>query len=259
MTRTVTDAAIMQNVTSGPHPLDHDSLRERLTLPLNPPPAKGLRVAWSIDLGYMAVDEAVRANTLAAIAALKELGVEVEEVDLGWTGDIERDAMHWYNAMHFGRQTIWQRARHPELLTDYALRFAEAAERNTAIDDVHRPWERAHRMYETLGPVLARNDAFVCPTLAVPAVKADHDPCDPDFRIAGRRVDPEWGWCLTHQFNMLHNCPVLAIPSGRAPTGVPTGIQIVGRTFDDATVFRLGRALETARPEWFVSPSHHPL
>ncbi|MFO1089293.1 MAG: amidase [Hyphomicrobiales bacterium] len=259
MTRTVTDAALMQNVTSGPHPLDHDSLRERVTLPLEPSPARGLRVAYSIDLGYMVIDEHVRANALAAVAALKEAGVAVEEVNLGWSGDIERDVIHWYNTMHFGRQTIWQRERHADVMTESALKYAEAAERTTTIDDVHKAWERAHRMYQTLGPILARCDALICPTLAVPAVKAEHNPVDPDFRINGVRVDPEWGWCLTHQFNMLHNCPVLAVPSGRAPSGVPTGIQIVGRTFDDATVFRLGRALEIARPDWFVSAAHHPL
>ena len=46
----------------------------------------------------------------------------------------------------------------------------------------------------------------------------------------GKKVDPEYGWVMTHQFNMLHNCPVLSVPSGHAATGVPTGIQIVGRT-----------------------------
>jgi Asp-tRNA(Asn)/Glu-tRNA(Gln) amidotransferase A subunit family amidase len=259
MTRTVTDAALMQNVTAGPHPLDHDSLRERLVLPLEPEGAKGLRIAWSIDFGYVPVDDEVRASTLAAVAALKEAGAHVEEVDLGWTEAVDRESLHWYNTMHFGRQTIWQRKDHRDLMTDYALKFAEAAERLTGIDDVHRSWERSHLMYQTLGPVLARFDALICPTLTIPAVKADHDPYDPDFFVAGRRVDPEYGWVMTHQFNMLHNCPVLAVPSGRSRSGVPTGIQIVGRTFDDATVFRLGRALERVRPSWFVSPTNHPM
>jgi amidase len=259
MSRTVTDAALMQNVTAGPHPLDHDSLRERLVLPLEPKGASGLRIAWCIDFGYVPVDDEVRANTLAAVAALKEAGAYVEEVDLGWTEAVDRDSLHWYNAMHFGRQTIWQRREHRELMTDYALKFADTAERLTGIDDVHRTWERAHLMYQTLGPVLARYDALVCPTLTLPAVKADHDPYDPEFYVAGKRVDPEYGWVMTHQFNMLHNCPVLAVPSGRASNGVPTGIQIVGRTFDDATVFRAGRALERVRPQWFVSPSSHPM
>ena len=45
---------------------------------------------------------------------------------------------------------------------------------------------------------------------------------DPDYRINGKKVDPEFGWVMTHQFNMLHNCPVLAVPSGHAASGVPT-------------------------------------
>ena len=78
-------------------------------------------------------------------------------------------------------------------------------------------------MYQTLGPVLAANDVFICPTNNAAAVKADHDPFDPHFTVAGRKVDPEYGWVMTHQFNMLHNCPVLSVPSGHAATGVPTG------------------------------------
>ncbi len=259
MTRTVTDAALMQNVTAGAHPLDHDSLRERVVLPLEPDGVKGLRIACSLDFGYVTLDDEVRANTLVAVAALQEAGAHVGEVDLGWTDAVDRDALHWYNAMHFGRQTIWRRAAHRELMTDYALKFAEAAERLTGIDDVHRTFERAHLMYQTLGPALSQFDALICPTLAIPAVKAEHDPYDPEFFVAGKRVDPEYGWAMTHPFNMLHNCPVLAVPSGRAGNGVPTGVQIVGRTFDDATVFRVGRALERARPQWFVSPSNHPM
>jgi aspartyl-tRNA(Asn)/glutamyl-tRNA(Gln) amidotransferase subunit A len=41
---------------------------------------------------------------------------------------------------------------------------------------------------------------------------------------------------------------VLAVPSGFAPNGVPTGIQIVGKTYDDEAVFRAGAAYERVRP-----------
>jgi hypothetical protein len=60
-----------------------------------------------------------------------------------------------------------------------------------------------------------------------PAFKADHDPWDKNFTVNGKPADPEYGWVMTHPFNMLHNCPVLSVPSGFASTGVPTGIQIV--------------------------------
>jgi amidase len=113
-------------------------------------------------------------------------------------------------------------------------------------------------MYQTLGPVLAQHDAFVCPTLNLPAVKADHDPWDADFRVNGQHVDGEYGWVMTHQFNMLHNCPVLAVPSGFASNGIPTGIQIVGKTWDDPSVFRAGLAYEKAVGGWFTKPSSRP-
>jgi Asp-tRNA(Asn)/Glu-tRNA(Gln) amidotransferase A subunit family amidase len=83
----------------------------------------------------------------------------------------------------------------------------------------------------------------------VPSVKADHDNADPDFRINGKRVPAYLNWCLTWPFNMVSPCPVMALPSGFCPaTGLPTSIQIVGRTYDDTTVFRLASAYEAARP-----------
>ena len=56
MTRSVADAALMQNVTSGPHPLDHDSIRARVKLPLKAESIKGWKIAYSLDFGYVEVD-----------------------------------------------------------------------------------------------------------------------------------------------------------------------------------------------------------
>jgi aspartyl-tRNA(Asn)/glutamyl-tRNA(Gln) amidotransferase subunit A len=53
---------------------------------------------------------------------------------------------------------------------------------------------------------------------------------------------------MTYPFNMLGQLPVLAVPSGISSLGVPTGIQIVARPNDDARVFRVGAAVERARP-----------
>jgi aspartyl-tRNA(Asn)/glutamyl-tRNA(Gln) amidotransferase subunit A len=62
---------------------------------------------------------------------------------------------------------------------------------------------------------------------------------------------------MTSLFNMFNRCPVLAVPSGLASNGVPTGIQIVGRTFDDVTVYRVGMALEREKG-WFKTPDWRP-
>jgi amidase len=113
-------------------------------------------------------------------------------------------------------------------------------------------------MYQTLGPVLASHDVFICPTNNAAAVKADHDPFDPHFTVAGQKADPEYGWVMTHQFNMLHNCPVLSVPSGHAATGVPTAIQIVGRSFDDQRVFKAALAYEKAAGGWYTGREKRP-
>ena len=51
-------------------------------------------------------------------------------------------------------------------------------------------------------------------------------------------VDPMSGWCMTNPFNMLSRCSVISVPSGFDSNGLPTGIQIVGRTYDDVSVIR---------------------
>src|SRR5436190_19837299 len=118
MTRSVADAALMQNVTSGPHPLDHDSIRTRVKLPVKAETIKGWKIAYSLDFGYVEVDPEVRKNTLAALEVFRRLGAEVNEVELGWTPQVDLDCFHWYNAMHFGRQTIWHREQNTHLMTD---------------------------------------------------------------------------------------------------------------------------------------------
>jgi Asp-tRNA(Asn)/Glu-tRNA(Gln) amidotransferase A subunit family amidase len=259
MTRTVADAALMQNVTSGPHPLDHDSIRHKVTLPTEPASIKGMKIAYSIDLGYVEVERDVRQNLIHALEVLRRLGATVEEVDLGWTKEVDHDCIHWYSMMHFGRQTIWQRQDNADLMTDYALKMADAIERHTVLDDVHKPWARTHQMYQTLGPVLASHDVFICPTNNAPSVKANHDPWDQSYTVNGKKADPEFGWVMTHQFNMLHNCPVLSVPTGHAFTGVPTGMQIVGRTWDDARVFKAALAYEKAVGGWYTGKGRRPL
>ena len=115
-------------------------------------------------------------------------------------------------------------------------------------------------MYSTLGPILEKYDVLVCPTTALPAVRADFDPTTHDVRINGKKVDiwPIIGWCMTTPFNTMSRCPVLAVPSGHAANGVPTGIQIVGRTYCDADVFRAGMAYETAVGGWYGKAATRP-
>lgn len=261
MARSVGDIALVHVVIAGAHPRDHDSLREVVDLPAAPGPGddlKGLRVAYSIDLGYRPIDPEVRANTLAALDQFRALGAEVEEVAVPWSKDCDDAAMIWYNSMHYLRQTVWAADRAPEKLCDYTLFTADIV-RKAQLEELCTSWDVQHSMYQFFGALMEDFDIFVCPTLAVPAVAADHDPTDTSYSIDGQQLDPEYGWVLAHHFNMLHHCPVMAVPSGRAANGVPTGLQIVGRTFDDATVYTAAYAFEAACGGWINAPDKRPV
>jgi Asp-tRNA(Asn)/Glu-tRNA(Gln) amidotransferase A subunit family amidase len=109
------------------------------------------------------------------------------------------------------------------------------------------------RIYQPLGELLERHDALVCPTFAVPALPAEWAE-DRPLQIGDGVVEDSFDAMMTIPFNIASRCPVLSVPSGRSRDGVPTGLSIVGRTYDDVTAFRIGQALERARP-WLDVPA----
>jgi amidase len=83
--------------------------------------------------------------------------------------------------------------------------------------------------------------ALLCPTLLCSDLPADLDIAEiSHWPVAGRAVSSYLGWVWTTPFNLLSRTPALAVPTGRAANGVPTGMQIVGAPFKDADVFRVG-------------------
>ncbi|QKC94835.1 amidase [Mesorhizobium sp. NZP2298] len=258
MARSVEDCLLMQNVMCGPDPLDIASLRPKLAMAPDRGGIKGWKIAYSLDLGYFEIDEEVRRNTLAALDVFRSLGATVEEVDLGWTKESERAAMSHLRTIFGSWLAEYLDDARGDLLTGYARHFAEGARDNTC-QEFLKSMYTGGAMYASLGPMLERHNIFICPTLAVPAVAADHDPSKDKVTINGKDVHPSVGWPMTYPFNMLSRCPVLSVPSGRASNGVPTGIQIVGRTFSDETVFTAGLAYEDALGGWYGTARDRPV
>jgi amidase len=114
-------------------------------------------------------------------------------------------------------------------------------------------------MYATLGPLLEKYDVLICPTIAMPDIPADLDyEKSPPVRINGKKVHPALGWAMTTCFNTMSRCPVLSVPSGHVASGMPSGIQIVGPTFEDEKVFQAASAYETALGGWYGGSKSRP-
>lgn len=253
LTRSVADAVLMQNVMSGPHPADITTIRPKLDLPARLEQIKGWKVAYSPDLGYFEVDDEVAANTRAAVHAFEELGCKVEQVELGWDNSAyDAWVTHWEGlfATLCGQYLPrWQYEMDPFVRKLLHKGMRHSATRVKATEFVRT------QMYDKLAPVLEEYDVLLCPTLAVPSVAADHKCDDPDFTINGRPVDAFLQWAMTYPFNLVSQCPVATVPTGFASSGVPTGMQIIGKTFDDVSVLRAAASFETIRPWAMTVPT----
>jgi aspartyl-tRNA(Asn)/glutamyl-tRNA(Gln) amidotransferase subunit A len=248
MTRTVADCALLQNVIAGPHPLDGVALSPKLILPTAPEGIAGLRVALSIGLGDWPIEPEVEANTRAVAAALREAGAIVEEVAVDITRrDVMDTAMIHFGAI-FGSWVQGVAAEYGDQLNAYTLQFAEksvgAADRGGLLAGL----EREAAIQAEIGQLLDRYDVLLCPTVGIPAFVADDDYTSTKVTVAGVELEHYLEASLTTVFNIASRCPVLSVPSGHASSGVPTGVQIVGRFYDDETVFRVAAALERVRP-----------
>lgn len=257
LARSVTDVAMMQNVIAGPHHSDIASLKPKVRIPEKHKAMRGARVAYSLDLGYFKLDKDVRENTLAAVDAFRRMGCKAEEVQVPWTMESGKAAWNYLSHLFGASCAHYLKKGQKELLTDYARAFIEQGVKSKATDFVAANMT-ACEMYNYFGAMMENYDVFICPTLSKPAVRAN-DPLDyGTFRADGKEIPDGLGWCMTYPFNMLSRCPVLAVPSGFSKTGVPTGIQIVGKTYADASVFRAAVAYERAAPWAYDSRRHRP-
>jgi aspartyl-tRNA(Asn)/glutamyl-tRNA(Gln) amidotransferase subunit A len=101
-------------------------------------------------------------------------------------------------------------------------------------------------LWAPLGRIFEQADAVVCPTMATEGFVAGNAYLEGPFAVGDGEVGHHILMAMTLPFNLFSRCPVVAVPSGRAANGVPTGVQVVGRTYDDVTAFRVAAAVEAA-------------
>jgi Asp-tRNA(Asn)/Glu-tRNA(Gln) amidotransferase A subunit family amidase len=260
MTRSVADGALMQNVTAGPHPDDACSLRPKLEIPTRLERIKGWKVAFSMDLGYFEVDAEVQRNTREALKVFKSLGCTIEEVDIKWDfGVLDAWTTLWEGAFAGLAAEFYPRWKYE--VDGFVRELLERGQRHSAARYYRANLVRG-RMYQTLAPILEKYNVLLTPTTAAPGIPADHDVERTDFRINGKPLtvsnrpgDIYVQWQLCYPFNLMAECPVATVPSGFSSAGVPTGLQIIGPTYEDVAVFRAAADYERANPWRQVRPS----
>jgi aspartyl-tRNA(Asn)/glutamyl-tRNA(Gln) amidotransferase subunit A len=243
MTRTVRDAALMLNAIAGPDPRDLSSLPADGTdyLANLERGIKGLRVAWTTDWGYAAVDPEVQQIIAASAQRFADLGCHVEEAHPGFPDPDEAYGIlsSATTAARLGdRLPAWRerfdRSLVPQL--DYGMRWS-------ATDFV-----KAANVRRTLSDAFVKffmlYDLLLTPTLAAPPLPVGVD----SYReIGGRKVGSR-GWiAFTFPLNLV-GYPAATVPCGWTHDGLPVGLQVIAPRLADALVLRASAAFEALAP-----------
>jgi aspartyl-tRNA(Asn)/glutamyl-tRNA(Gln) amidotransferase subunit A len=241
MTRTVEDAALMMNVLSLPdardwHSLPHDARDYRIGLDDG---VKGLRIAYSADLGYAKVDGEIASIVKRAVKKFQDLGATVEAKDPGFEDCGPLFAAHWFPGAAYIVRNIHPRKR--ALMDKGLLETARMGEKVTAAQYLDAIQKRG-----ALGVLMNRfhqtYDLLVTPTLPLAAFTAGKE-------VANLLKEKRWtDWSpFSYPFNLTQQ-PAATVPCGLTKKGLPVGLHIVGPRYADALVLRAARAFESAQP-----------
>jgi aspartyl-tRNA(Asn)/glutamyl-tRNA(Gln) amidotransferase subunit A len=105
-------------------------------------------------------------------------------------------------------------------------------------------------IFDKIRRLFATYDVLLCPTVAVPPFAVG---IEGPTQIAGRPVDRRTWIAMTPLFNLTGQ-PAATVPCGFTDEGLPIGLQIVGRRFDEVTVLRTSAAFEAIRPWAYKHP-----
>ena len=237
MTRSTGDAALLLSVmSSGADPRDPATSDAPLgDLTLDGTDLRGLRAGVPRTYFYERLEPGVAAAVEAALSTLAELGAELREVELPHTERtfaigraIQRPEASAYHGQRLRAM--------PELYGEELRRDLELGELFLATDYVHAQRLRAEMRANWLR-AMDGLDVLVTPT--VPAVAP--------LAQEGATSGGVKGILLRNTYPVnLVGFPALSLPCGQGADGLPVGLQLIGRPFDEATVLRAGHAYEAA-------------
>jgi aspartyl-tRNA(Asn)/glutamyl-tRNA(Gln) amidotransferase subunit A len=243
LSRTVRDAALMLDAWAGYDP------RDMFSKPGVTPSLlagcdggiEGLRVAWSSDLGYAAVDPEVRAITERAARRFEELGATVEEAAPGWP-----DPYPLFHTLFYALIGGMIHDLLPEWRgkIDPGLELIEEAGRSVTAFDIARAQETRNKLIDTGTAFFEKFDLLLTPTMTLPPF-----PVGINFppEVGGQPVTGMQWTAFTFPFNMTGD-PAASVPAGFTADGLPIGLQIVGPRWHDARVMRAAAAFEAVQP-----------
>lgn len=246
ITRTVEDAAMMLSVIAGFDARDPDA--SRLAVPdygaSIPKAPSGLRVAFSPDFGYARVNAEVAAVVDRAVLTIESVGATVEQVEL----DCSR-AFEAYWPMICANQYAGSNGRFESRGDDLSPEAFRVYEYGAALTgrDYATALGELDQLKARFDDLFDRYDLLVSPTMPTTAFRVG----EPTASLLPPHDARMWGFPAHSPFTFPINAighPGCSVPCGFDSSGLPVGLHIVGRRFEEGVILALAAALERVCP-----------
>jgi aspartyl-tRNA(Asn)/glutamyl-tRNA(Gln) amidotransferase subunit A len=240
MARDAADAAMLFDVLRGGH--WRDPYGQAPTPAGRPQPftLSGLKVAWLLSAGNP-VDPEVEAVTTAAVRAMESAGAIVEPVTLDFVA-LEKHFLVVLQSTLAARLGS-QAERFADRMDPTLVELVAKGRTHDAVA-LHEANFARTRCFGELQKVFERHDVLVSPTLSAPPLPVEMD-VGGEIEIAGRKAGTVRGAWYPYTYPMnLTGHPALSMPCGRSAGGLPIGLQLAGRWYDDRWLLGVAALLE---------------
>jgi amidase len=250
MARTVQDTALMLSAIAGPDPRSPISITEPGSIFSRPLKRdfKGVRVAWSRDLGGLPVDSRVTTVIENKRHIFESLGCAVEDDEPDFK-DADEVFKIW-RAWQFELTYSGLLKSHRDQIKETVIWNTEEGMKLTG-PQIGRAEIKRTEIYHRVREFMETYEFMILPVSQVP-------PFDLKQRyiteINGVKMETYIDWMKSCYYITLTGLPAISVPGGFTPEGLPVGIQIVGRHQDDLGVLQLAYAFEQANEEVATFP-----
>ncbi|MHA1672269.1 MAG: amidase, partial [Promethearchaeota archaeon] len=235
---------LMLDVLKGPYIFDPYSLPSQpgsYLESLKNPPDK-LKIALSLNLGYAKLlDKEVESAVRHAAGLLTSMGWEVEDPELKMKNPEPPMQIMWTSLYAAHHSTLYK--KYPDAFEPQLVRLIKAG-MNIPASELLKTQIKGKKLFVAISKVFQQYDVLITPTIAT--IPFDNGKMFPD-KINGKNISPT-GWMpFTFPFNLTGH-PAATIPVGFSESGLPIGMQIVGRMFDETTVLQVSKAIQDLLP-----------
>ena len=251
MARTVQDAALMLSAIAGPDPRFPISIAEPGEIFTNSLDRdfKGVKVAWSMDLGGLPVDTRIVDTIEKQRGAFESLGCTLEEKFPDFSEADE--AFKVWRAWLFDLQWSELLKTHRDLMKDTVIWNTEEGEKLSGPQIGQAELKRT-ALYHRFREFMEEYEYLILPISQVPPFDVKQQYIT---EINGIKMETYLDWMRSCYYISVTGHPAISVPCGFTPEGLPVGVQIVGRHQSEFSVLQLAYAFEQATGFWKQKPA----